>query len=518
MSKQNKVKTVFVCQNCNHEYAKWQGRCDECGEWNTLAEEIPKIVKNSTTSRENIDVSKLVLPVSDSVKTELKFERLETGIEELDRCLGTDEKGQTGMVRGSVVLIGGEPGIGKSTLLTQVVLNASRQIANSSKSINAKKYTKSNNSIDKSENIDLNNDKTLTDRVKDVVMYMCGEESPQQINLRISRLLTKSERIEDLNLQYIMSTDVDEVIQIIAEVRPKMVIVDSIQMLRTNDLSGTAGSLGQVKECTERLTKIVKSFGIPTFLVGHVVKGGEIAGPKTLEHMVDAIFELTGERSGDLRFLRTLKNRFGATDEVGVFRMCERGMEEVKNPSEYFLQTAQSAIPGSGVVCLLEGTRPILTEVQALVLPSQLAMPRRVGRGVELSRVQVLAAVLQKHCGLPLGISDIFLSVVGGMSVRESGIDLGLAVAIASSMAEAALPAKSVFVGEVGLMGEIRPVSAFERRLKEVKRLGYDQIYSFQTHKNVKDLLKDLGLRVKRGAYQRVAPAASETQGEAALF
>ncbi|MBQ6438465.1 DNA repair protein RadA, partial [bacterium] len=327
------------------------------------------------------------------------------------------------------------------------------------------------------------------------LMYICGEESPQQINLRLGRLLIKGEQMADLPLDYILTTDADEICELIKTRKPALVIVDSIQTLVTGDLSGQAGSLGQVKECTERITNVVKAENIPTFLVGHVVKGGEIAGPKTLEHMVDAIFELSGERSGDLRFLRTLKNRFGATDEVGVFRMAENGMVEVKNPSEYFLQSAQLKVPGSGVVCLLEGTRPILTEVQALVVPSQLAMPRRVGRGVDLSRVQVLAAVLQKHCHLPLGTCDIFLSVVGGMSVRESGIDLGLAVALASSMNEKTLPEKSVFIGEVGLMGEIRPVSNFERRIKEVKRLGYEQIYSFQTHQKVSGLLRDLGIQ-----------------------
>ena len=502
----SKIKTVYICQSCGRSYAKWQGRCDGCGEWNTLAEEIAKIDKKSSNIQLNTDVSKLIMSVSETISLATDFRRQSTQIEELDRCLGIDEHGKSGMVQGSVVLIGGEPGIGKSTLLTQVVLNACRFWTTGTNSIIDKKSSKNSKSNDKSiknKLVDNNNGQNtlINEEFSDdiaSVMYVCGEESPQQINLRIGRLLTKSEQIDNLPLQYIMTTDVDEIAQIISEHKPKLLIVDSIQMLKTTDLEGAAGSLGQVKECTERLTKVVKSLGVPTFLVGHVVKGGEIAGPKTLEHMVDAIFELSGERSGDLRFLRTLKNRFGATDEVGVFRMTETGMQEVKNPSEYFLQAAQLKVPGSGVVCLLEGTRPILTEVQALVVPSQLAMPRRVGRGLDLSRVQVLAAVLQKHCGLPLGISDIFLSVVGGMSVRESGIDLGLAVALASSLAEQTLPERSVFIGEVGLMGEIRPVAAYERRVKEVKRLGYEQIYSYQTHKKVRDLIRDLGLRVKR--------------------
>ena len=521
-----KSKTIFVCQNCGHTYAKWQGKCDECEQWNTLAEEIPKNNRISTNKQSLSDISSLVVSVSETTRQNISFERRSTGIEELDRCLGADSYGQTGMVRGSVVLIGGEPGIGKSTLLTQVVLNACRQLRRDvigADSIIDKKFTKSDKKIDNSDKNEslLNLEEGLKQKNIDrsdensIVMYMCGEESPQQINLRICRLLTKSEQIEQLPLQYIMSTNVDEVVQIVSEKKPKLLIIDSIQMLHTDDLTGTAGSLGQVKECTERITKTVKVLGIPTFLVGHVVKGGEIAGPKTLEHMVDAIFELTGERSDDLRFLRTLKNRFGATDEVGVFRMKETGMEEVKNPSEYFLQTAQTQIPGSGVVCLLEGTRPILTEVQALVVPSQLAMPRRVGRGVDLSRVQVLAAVLQKHSNLPLGICDIFLSIVGGLRVRESGIDLGLAIALASSVAEKPLPAKSVFIGEVGLMGEIRPVAAYDRRIKEVKRLGYEQIYSYQTHKRVQDLIADLGLKPDKRLYRaRQAENDGNKQGE----
>ena len=418
-----------------------------------------------------------------------------------------DESGKKGMVQGSVVLLGGQPGIGKSTLLSQVIINWAKEQWTSNENEMSddnfdnkrKKYTKnevltkSQLKIDKSDKKSLAvNNKLGEKRHFSQVMYVCGEESPQQINLRLQRLLNKSEQIENLQLNYVVTTDVDVISQLVREYKPSLLVIDSIQTLRTNDLSGPAGSLGQVKETSERIAKVAKELNIPTFLIGHVTKDGDLAGPKVLEHLVDAIFELTGERSDDLRFLRTLKNRFGATDEVGVFKLTETGMMEIINPSAYFLQSAQSKIPGSGVVCVMEGTRPLLTEVQALVLPSQLAMPRRVGRGVDLSRVQVLAAVLQKHCGLPLGTSDIFLSVVGGMKIMDTGIDLGLAVAIASSLAEKPLPPKSLFIGEIGLMGEIRPVSAFERRLKEAKRLGYTEIYSYQTHKRLKDLLQNL--------------------------
>ena len=490
-----KVKTIYVCSDCGQAYARWQGRCDQCQSWNTLVEQIESS-ENQKNKKALINQDKLIWSMAKAVSEKKDFLRISTQIEELDRCFGADAQGQMGMVQGSVVLIGGEPGIGKSTLLTQVVINACRQLETETWGQKSKKSTKDVENHDKpvkdGKYVKKNLDKSLQNQR---VMYVCGEESPQQINIRIQRLLKKSEQMEKLALDYVMTTNVDAIVELVRQRRPALLIVDSIQMLRTDDLVGQAGSLGQVKECTERITKTVKTLNIPTFLVGHVVKGGEIAGPKILEHMVDAIFELSGERSGDLRFLRTLKNRFGATDEVGVFQMKEDGMREVKNPSEYFLQSAQLKVPGSGVVCLLEGTRPLLTEVQALVVTSQLAMPRRVGRGVDLSRVQVLSAVLQKHCGLPLGVMDIFLSVVGGMTVREAGIDLGLAVALASSLAEKTLPEKAVFIGEVGLMGEIRPVAAYERRVKEVKRLGYEQIYSYASHQRVKDLLQDLRIK-----------------------
>lgn len=446
----------LICQNCGASYAKWQGHCDQCGQWNTIIEEI---ATKPHKSKKKIIRSDLVWSVGQAQTLKADFQRFSTGITEFDRCLGSDGAGATGVVQGEVVLIGGEPGIGKSTLLTQVVLNLARELKGGRR-----------------------------------VMYVCGEESPPQINLRLKRLLRRGEKLADLALDYVLTTDADEIVTLIQQQPPALLLVDSIQTLKTTDLLGPAGGLGQIKETAERITKIVKILGVPTFFIGHVTKDGTIAGPKILEHLVDAIFDLSGERSGDLRFLRTLKNRFGATDEVGVFQMAETGMVEVTNPSEYFLQGSQTGVPGSSVVCILEGTRPLLTEVQALVAPSQLAMPRRVGRGIDLSRVQVLAAVLGKHCGLPLGISDIFLSVVGGMKVQESGIDLGLAVALASSVAQRALPRQSIFIGEVGLMGEIRAVSAYQRRLKEARRLGYTQIYSAKTHRNVPALLQELKL------------------------
>ncbi|MDO5561763.1 MAG: magnesium chelatase domain-containing protein [bacterium] len=497
-----KEKIVFVCQECSQVYSRWQGKCNACGSWNSLAEQISESKVSSREKQHTAQqIEQYVTSAAEATALKGSFSRFSTGIEELDRCLGTQNDGKKGIVQGSVVLLGGQPGIGKSTLLSQVVLNWCQAINvdySCNKCVKNEKNSNSGKKVDKEGKTFLPNQiKESEEPILPRVMYVCGEESPQQINLRLQRLLTKSELLADLALEYVTTTNVDLITQIVTTKQPTLLIVDSIQTLHTDDLAGPAGSLGQVKESSERIAKVAKQNHIPTFLVGHVTKEGDLAGPKVLEHLVDAIFELTGDRSGELRFLRTLKNRFGANDEVGVFRLMDTGMIEIKNPSAYFLQSTQTQIPGSGIVCVMEGTRPLLTEVQALVLPSQLAMPRRVGRGVDLSRVQVLAAVLQKHCGLPLGTADIFLSVVGGMRIQETGIDLGLAAAIASSLAEKPLPQKALFIGEIGLMGEIRPVSAFERRVKEAKRLGYEEIYSFQTHKKVRDLLKDLNLLKK---------------------
>jgi len=271
-------------------------------------------------------------------------------------------------------------------------------------------------------------------------------------------------------------------------------VVDSIQTITTAELSGVAGSVGQVRESTDKITKTAKKYHIPTFLVGHVTKDGKISGPKILEHIVDSVLELTGERTADLRLLRAIKNRFGATDEVGVFRVREFGYESVSNPSELFLTDDTKDISGSATVCVVEGTRPLLLEIQALVIGSQLAMPRRVGRGVQLSRIQVMAAVLQKHCRVPLGTNDIFVSVAGGFDVKEPAIDLGLAVAIASSLKNKTIPKRTVFVGEVGLLGEVRSVNLLERRIKEAKRLGFEHIVSKKTHSRVEDVLRDFDL------------------------
>lgn len=376
------------------------------------------------------------------IKTyEHALKRISTSMGEFDRVLGG------GIVYGSVVLIGGEPGIGKSTLLTHLILNLAQ--------------------LNPSQRI----------------LYVAGEESPEQILIRIQRML-KVERSTAAKQQwrdtiiFCTSTDVDEIVSAIEQEKPSLVIVDSIQSLSTGDLSGATGSIGQLKECTERITRTVKRLHVPTFLVGHVTKDGTIAGPKVLEHIVDAVLELSGERTGAFRLLRAIKNRFGATDEVGVFQVVDTGLAEVSNPSQVFLEERLEGVAGSCLTCVMEGTRPILVEIQALVVPSQLAMPRRVTRGISLPRLQLLAAVLQKHCGLPLGTADIFVNVAGGFTITEPAADLAVAIAIASSQKN--IPAKKsvVCIGEVGLLGEIRKVSLLQKRVSESRRLGFKTIIS----------------------------------------
>lgn len=491
-----KAKTVYVCQNCGEKHPRWQGQCTNCGEWNTLVETIEEAAtkKSLSAPREKAINPQNIVSFSQVEAASGPKRRLSTQIGELDRVLGSSVTGKgkakqesTGMVPGAVMLIGGEPGIGKSTLLTQMVVKML--------------YAAHRNSATTH-----NSDGEDNPNKKYSILYVCGEESPSQIALRIKRI----QEIEHLNtnaknaaemrsflnehLLFVTSTDVDEVASIIREQQPSLVIVDSIQTMGTEDLTGAEGSVGQIRESTQRITDTVKRLGVPTFLVGHVTKEGTIAGPKVLEHIVDAVLELSGERTDQLRLIRAIKNRFGATDEVGVFKIVEYGLEEVPNPSELLLEHAQKSVPGSATVCVMEGTRPLLIEVQALVVSSQLAMPRRVGRGIELSRIQVLAAVLQKHAGLSLGTADIFVNAAGGFTVREPSVDLGLAVAVASSLNSKPLPEKTVFIGEVGLLGEIRSVSYLDRRIKEAQRLGFTRIISRQTHQRVRDVLKEFQL------------------------
>lgn len=476
-----KKHSQFVCQQCGAIFPKWQGQCSDCSGWNTLVEEVAEPTAGRGASVKDMDLTGKVIAFSEVELVETAKNRFSTTIGELDRVLGG------GLVPGMVTLVGGEPGIGKSTLVTQVVVGLLQQVTqlgdkNSASVALPKKATKPFS-----------------------ILYVSGEESPSQISIRINRFLNKEQKKSSDkpgksdpkaldSLIFVTSTTAEEIVEIMVQRKPNLVIIDSIQTITSLELTGSSGSVGQLRESTEKITQIAKAFHIPVFLIGHVTKDGVIAGPKVLEHIVDAVIEISGERSGQLRLVRALKNRFGATDEVGVFQHDEYGLAEVTNPSELFLEQTETNVPGSATVGVMEGSRPLLVEVQALVNYSQLPMPRRIGRGIELSRVQVLAAVLQKHAHLPLDSHDIFLNVAGGFTVKEPAVDLGLAVAIASSLKNVVVPDKAIFLGEVGLLGEIRKVSYLEKRIKEAKRLGFTRIISKETHKTVQAVLKEFGL------------------------
>lgn len=363
-----------------------------------------------------------------------QYRKVSTKIDEFDRCLGG------GIVLGSVCLLSGEPGIGKSTLLTQLALNF---------------------------------DKTL---------YVAGEESAQQIKLRAERIKPKA------NLAIINETDVDVISGTIEQFIPDLVIVDSIQTLQTSDLDSAAGTIAQVRECAFRLQKMAKRLNIPIFLVGHITKEGSLAGPKALEHLVDVVLNLEGEALGEFRILRCSKNRFGPTDEVGIFEMDEAGMKEVENPSKLFLTNFKA--PGSAVAVILAGQRPILLEIQSLVTKSSLPYPKRTGVGIDNNRLQLLVAVLQKRINLPLFDQDIFINITGGLRVFEPAIDLGICMAIVSSHKGVAIAPKTAFVGEVGLLGEVRGVRFLEKRIKEAKKLLFNNIISLENAKSLFEATK----------------------------
>lgn len=468
-----KSKSHFVCQNCSASFPKWMGQCSECQAWNTLVEEVEQAAPTGRQAQgkntlSETEIAQKRIEFSQVKRVSGTKNRFSTSIGELDRVLGG------GLVAGMVVLLGGEPGIGKSTLLTQMILQILSLRAQSAKDLKPLK-----------------------------IFYVAGEESPSQISLRIDRFLDNEqdnyskEKLAS-SLIFITTTDVDELNFLVKKDRPDLLIVDSIQSLSTSFLTGASGSVGQIREVADRIIDTVKALGIPTFLIGHITKDGVIAGPKIFEHMVDTVLLLEGERSDQLRMLRSLKNRFGATDEVGLFQSEDYGLREISNPSELFLENSNQLVTGASTVCLMEGTRPLLAEVQALVVKSQLAMPRRVGRGVDLARIQVLTAVLQKHAQLPLAFYDVFLSVAGGFKIKEASVDLGLAVAIASSLSGKKIDQNMVFIGEIGLLGEIRKSPYFERRAKEARRLGFKKIISRETHSNIKELLNELGLLGKK--------------------
>jgi len=420
-----KSKTQFVCQSCGYQAPKWLGRCPGCQEWNTFVEE--RVIEERTPERDilGFESEAVPTPVTEIVAEEKG--RFQIGISEFDRVLGG------GIVFGSVILVGGDPGIGKSTLLLQVM------------SCLASKGKK--------------------------VLYISGEESLQQSKMRADRLGVSSE-----HLFVVSETSLEKILQDIQALRPSTVVVDSIQTIYSSELPSTPGSITQVREASSRLLYLAKRLSIPIFLIGHVTKEGFIAGPKVLEHMVDTVLYIEGEANHAFRILRAVKNRFGPTNEIGVFEMKGSGLVEVINPSEFFLSGRTQPASGSVVMPSIEGSRPILIELQALVVPTNFGVPRRTAQGVDANRVSLLVAVMEKRLGVHLNNQDIFLNIAGGMKVEEPGVDLGVIAAISSSFRDKVIDPEMAVFGEVGLGGEVRGVSQPEVRVKEAARLGFKRI------------------------------------------
>lgn len=413
--------TVYFCQACGYESSKWMGQCPGCQEWNTFVEEL--IDKKSAGKVKNAGTIMNPVPLSTIEMTQ--DERMSTEMKELDRVLGG------GIVPGSLVLVGGDPGIGKSTLLLQVCKNLSGQGVG--------------------------------------VLYISGEESLQQIKIRAERIGTFRD-----TLNILCETNLESIRTIIDREKPQIVIIDSIQTMYNENVSSAPGSVSQVRESTGILMQIAKGIGISIFIVGHVTKEGVVAGPRVLEHMVDTVLYFEGDRHAAYRILRGVKNRFGSTNEIGVFEMRQEGLQEVENPSEYMLSGKPKGASGSVVACSMEGTRPILLEVQALVCHSNFGIPRRTAAGTDFNRVNLLMAVLEKRLGLKLGDCDAYVNIAGGIRMNEPAIDLGIVLAVVSSFKERPIDEKTICFGEVGLSGEVRAVSMAEQRVLEAKKLGFE--------------------------------------------
>ena len=451
-----KAKTIFVCNECGYESAKWMGKCPACNSWNTFFEE--KISTKVESGKREKKIQEAPKPLNSFVGQDAQ--RTSTGYAELDRVLGG------GLVKGSLVLVGGEPGIGKSTLILQ-----------------------------------------LCDKVKGEgkVLYVSGEESAEQIKLRADRLNIKND-----DILFLGETDIDIIDQNIEELNPKLVIIDSMQTMYSGDISSAPGSVSQVREITSRIMKICKSRKITTIIIGHVTKDGNIAGPRVLEHMVDTVLYIEGERYFSYRMIRGVKNRFGSTNEVGMFEMQEKGMVEITNPSSILISEREDNPSGSVVVATVEGTRPLLVELQALVTQSVFGLPRRTANGIDYNRLTLLVAVMEKKAGFMLGNQDVYLNVVGGLKVNEPALDLGIILATASSFKNVSIPKGVIALGEVGLTGEVRTINMMEKRLKEAERLGFKKCIIPENNKkllkesykldiigvkNINEAMKAIGLR-----------------------
>ena len=417
-----KAHSVWTCQNCGASAPRWQGRCSDCGEFGTMVEEIEQPVEAIRRAARAV-----VTPIGLDVVGEDQAKRVSTGIDELDRVLGG------GLVAGSLVLLGGEPGIGKSTLLLQAA-------------------------------------DTLGSRGVDV-LYVCGEESPQQIGLRAKRLGAASGRV-----RLFPELDIGAVEEAVRTHKPAILVVDSIQTAFDSELAGAPGSVGQVRACTARLMRVAKDLGVTTLIVGHVTKDGAIAGPRVLEHMVDAVLYFEGDRDHAFRIVRAVKNRFGSSSEIGIFEMGERGLLGVVSPSAGLLAERAEAVSGSAVMAAMEGSRPLLVEIQALVTPSYLPAPRRLATGIETARLLQVLAVLERRAGLSFSGQDVYVSVAGGLRVLEPALDLPLALALASALKDVPVPFRIASFGELGLTGHVRPVSLAGARVKEAVRFGLTRV------------------------------------------
>ncbi len=431
-----KSKTTYICRECGYQTAKWLGKCPGCNQWNTLEETLVKEEKKSApTAAKSIGARR---PVSQlrQVKTDLEV-RYGTGMRELDRVLGG------GLVKGSLVLVGGDPGIGKSTLLLQICQNLAQN----------KK-----------------------------VLYVSGEESERQIKLRAERL-----GVDCDNIYLVSENDVASVIECINHVQPDIVIIDSIQTMNCEEIASASGSVPQVRESTNAFMRVAKQNDISMFIVGHVTKDGSLAGPRVMEHMVDCVLYFEGDRQMSFRILRAVKNRFGSTNEIGVFEMADRGLIEVENPSAMLLDGRSDGNSGSAIVCTMEGSRGVLAEIQALVTPTGFGNPRRMSSGVDLNRVILMIAVLEKRARVALSNYDVYINVAGGLRIDETAVDLGLCAAIATGKKDIAIPQDMIFIGEVGLGGELRNISQPEKRIAEAAKLGFKTaVMPKQAVKNLK--------------------------------
>ena len=427
----SKTKSAFFCQNCGNEAPKWLGKCPSCQEWNTFIEEIiDKSPKQAHSFSVDLAAAKPLL-IQEVIQE--KEERIVIQDSELNTVLGG------GIVPGSIVLLGGDPGIGKSTLLLQLA---------------------------------------ITESLK--VLYVSGEESDRQIRMRADRLGLKNERC------YLLTeTNLNSILTYATDIRPDLVVIDSIQTLFSGNIESSPGSISQVRECTAQLLRYAKQTGTPVFLIGHITKDGSIAGPKVLEHMVDTVLQFEGDRNHIYRLLRAIKNRFGSTNELGIYEMYGSGLRPVENPSEILVTNNDHALSGVSIASSIEGMRPLLVEVQALVSTAAYGTPQRSSTGFDSKRLNMLLAVLEKRCGFKLGAKDVFLNIAGGIKVDDPAIDLAVAMAVLSSNADLPIPKTTTFAAEIGLSGEVRPVNRLEQRISEAEKLGYDKIIVSKYNKDV---------------------------------